>query len=162
MFELQIENYPGFFLTPVFKKPMSLIPPAPLILSKLKYHIKNRMKDDPDMDRILQVLGPYYLFKLTANFRSLENGTCNELEDIGTYIQSGDAVRWDCIDTALNMFTRMKGYLKTSLTAPGVLRLAICHQPDGALAGSWSDMFVDEMPINVKGIRDEKGKELTL
>jgi hypothetical protein len=142
---------------------MSLIPPAPLILSKLKYHIRKRLANHPErMEQALADLGPYYLFRLTASFRSLENGTTNDLADIHTYIES-PTVRWDCVDTALNMFTRMKNYLRLSIKSPGVLRLAICHRTESAAEDDpWSDMYVDEFPINVVGIRDEKGVELTL
>ena len=140
---------------------MSLIPPAPLVLSKIKYHIKDRYKDDPLLLPTLEKLGPYYEFKLTANFRSLENGTCNELEEIGDYIRE-EKIRWDCIDTALNMFTRMKNYLRSSMNSPGVLRLAICHQLEGSEPHvPWSDMFIDEFVINCKGLQDENGKEVS-
>ncbi len=139
---------------------MSLIPPTPLINSKLKYHIKSRIRDPDEQLRILEMLGPYYEFKLTANFRSLINGTCNELDDIGSYIGAQQTV-WDDIDHALNMFTRMKKFLLGSLESPGVLRLGICHRVECS-SDPWSDMYVDEQPVNVRGIRDDKGNDLTL
>lgn len=136
---------------------MSLIPPTVLIMSKLKYHIIKRLGNSPSF---LESLGPYPEFELRANFRSLENGTCNELEDYEDYIQSS-TTRWDCIDTALNMFTRMKTFLKENMRSPGVLRLAIVSREEKAKLGTpWSDMFVDEFPLNIRGIRDEHGKEL--
>lgn len=150
---------------------MSLIPPAPLILSKLKYHIQNRLKDTPElMEKVLTKLGPYYLFTLKAEFRSLENGTINPLTDMSRYIDS-DVHEWDCIDTALNMYTRMKKHLIDMINNPGVLRISIVHRIDECSSGGhregtalykWFDLFLDEFPINIKGIKDDKGNELTL
>ena len=137
---------------------MSLIPPTALIMSKLKYHIMKKMKDDPSLEEMLAKLGEYPIFKLLAEFRSLENGTINKLEDINKYIQD-DIVEWDCIDTSLNMFTRMKQFLKMSITNPGVLRLVIASKTG---SGEWSDLYLDEFPINVKGIKDEMGNEMSV
>ena len=86
---------------------MSILPPAPIILSKLKYHILNRFKDDSSLDSVLEKLGPYPVFQLKAEFRSLENGTINKLVEISKYIES-ETIQWDCVDTALNMYTRMR------------------------------------------------------
>jgi hypothetical protein len=115
------------------------------------------MKNDDRMEEILALLGPFYIFKLTANFRSLQNGTCNELTDMAEYIRD-KTVQFDCIDTALNMFVRMKHYLRTSMTAPGVLRLTISHSING---GNWDELFIDEFPINLKGLQDGQGNEVS-
>jgi hypothetical protein len=143
---------------------MSLIPPAPLILSKLKYHIQKRLNDTPElMEKVLDKLGPYYLFSLRAEFRSLENGTINPLKNMKEYIDS-DIHEWDCIDTALNMYTRMKTHLTGMINNPGVLRISIVHRLDemDVDKDKWFDLLLDEFPINVKGIKDDKGNELTL
>lgn len=128
---------------------MSLIPPTPLIMSKLKYLIERKIIDLELRDQYLANLGPFFVFRLRASFRNLVNGEEIALGDIEEYIGS-KFVSWDCIDTALNMFTRMKGHLKSLITDPGVLRLSIESRVDGGLA--WSDLMIDEFPINVKGI----------
>ena len=142
---------------------MSLIPPVPIVLSKLKYHIKARYKDDPELENVLEKLGGYYTFKLFATFRSLENGLNIEYDDMKSYIES-DITQWDCIDTALNMYTRLKIKLTESILRPGVLRLSIGHQPENPIVGmedKWWDLYIDEIPLNVKGMLDKDGKEMT-
>ena len=139
---------------------MSILPPTPIILSKLKYHILNRFKDDSSLDSVLEKLGPYPVFQLKAEFRSLENGTINKLVEISKYIES-ETIQWDCVDTALNMYTRMRKHLREAVTSPGVIRLSIVHKPENS-ENEWNDLYLDEHPINVKGIRDENGKELAL
>lgn len=140
---------------------MSLIPPTAIILSKIKHHIKRKFEDEPNCEAILERCGPYPLFKLEAEFRSLENGTINKLDNIERYIQS-EIVQWDCVDTALNMFTRMKDFLRMTIPSPGVLRLTVCHRMEGAKDDDlWSDLYLDEIPINVAGLKDENGQEMT-
>lgn len=143
---------------------MSLIPPAPLILSKLRFHVRNRYKDDPDLERILAKLGPYYRFSVRASFRSLENGLIIEYNDLKEYLEV-DEVEWECIDTCLNMYTRLKIKLRECINSPGVLRMALVHQPEEPIVGAdpkiWYDLLLDEIPLNVKGMVDENGKETT-
>ena len=126
---------------------MSLIPPVPLILSKMKYHILNRYKDDPDtLASVLEKLGPFYMFKLSASFRTSHEGE-TEVENIKEIIYS-EVDQWDCIDTALNMLTRLKTNLKDRISEPGTLRTAIMFENDGR----WFDLYLDEQPINMVGL----------
>ena len=138
---------------------MSLIPPTPIIMSKLKYHIRTRLLEVlPEMCmKTLEKLGPFPVFRLLADFRSLENGTINPLLDVETYIES-KTIEWDDIDTAVNMFVKMRKYLVTNMTtSPGVLKLSLQSRPEGEeSSGTWSDIYIDEFPINVKGLVKEK------
>lgn len=140
---------------------MSIIPPVPLILSKLKYHIKNRVPDDlEEQMRILTLLGPYYEFRINAEFNNALTREYTKYDDIGSYIGS-QTVRWDCIDTALNMLVRTKKVLRELITDPGTLRLSLCHRLERSEENvPWSDLYLDEFPLNIRGIRDEKGNEL--
>ena len=143
---------------------MSLIPPVPLILSKLRFHVMSRYKDDPDLERVLAKLGPYYRFSVKASFRSLENGATVEYNDMKDYLES-DVTEWICIDTALNMYTRLKNKLREVIMSPGVLRIALVQQPEEPIPDRdptlWYDLLIDEIPLNVRGIVDEDGKEMT-
>lgn len=135
---------------------MSLIPPVPLVLSKLKYHIMNRYKDDEEeMKRVLQKLGPFYNFKLSASFRDSYDRT-TEITDIRDLIDCETDV-WDCIDTALFMLTRMKDAIKSRTTATGFLRTSIMFDgPDDR----WFELYLDEQPINMVGLVTEESVDL--
>ena len=138
-----------------------MLPPVPLVLSKLKYHIRSRYKDDPELENVLKKLGPYYTFRICATFRSLENGLNVEYTDIASYIES-ETIEWDCIDTALNMFTRLKTKLRESIQSPGVLRVSIEHREEGSpVDARFFDLYVDEQPLNIRGIVDSEGKDIT-
>ena len=123
-----------------------------------------RYKDDPDLERVLEKLGPYYRFSVQASFRSLENGTITEYTDMEEMMEQLQTT-FICIDTALNMFTRVKGKLRERINSPGVLRISLVQQPeepiDGADPTRWFDLMLDEFPINCKGMVDENGKDFT-
>ena len=141
----------------------ALIPATPIILSKLKYLIQSRYKDDPELENVMKKLGPFYNFKISATFRSLTNGQIINYDDMEVYLDRTDLI-WDDIEVAKFAFVNARNYLHEKIRNPGILRVAIVHQPEIPLNGhetEWWDLFVDEIPINVRGIRDENGEEIT-
>ncbi len=131
---------------------MSFVSPNPMTLSKLKYHIMKKYKDDPEMNNVMGKLGPYYIFKLTAELQGSEpDPKC--YTDIATYI-ANDKVESDDIDYMLCMHTRCKKYLQVVLVTPGVLTVRLKYKLELAedIPGNWSDCMVDAFPINQSGL----------
>ena len=132
---------------------MSLLPPNPIVLSKLKYHIMNKVgKDDPLYEQILEKLAPYPMFRLEADFRSTITGKCLSFDDIPKHILC-DVAEWDCIDTALNMMTRLKKVLKEMPLEAGFMRIYLKSRDEPTRA--WHDLFLDEFPLNIPGLVTE-------
>lgn len=129
---------------------MSLIPPNAVMKSKLKYYLQNKLSKE-DYDLLVPKLDPFPLFQLTAEFRSLVNGAVVSFDDICEQIDS-KTNEFDCIDTCLNMYTRLKKKMKESLTTTGVLRLSIQTRPD-VVDSSWSDMYLDEFPVAIEEVK---------
>jgi hypothetical protein len=128
---------------------MSLIPPTPIVLSKMKYLIQERYGESASQS-VLTRLGPFPIFKLYAEFRDVNSGVVIEFDDIGEIIDQ-DIVEWDCIDKSLNMMTRLRIKLKENTMKAGFLRVIVKYKfPDK----EWGDLFLDEFPINLKGLRE--------
>jgi hypothetical protein len=132
---------------------MSLIPPTPIVMSKLKYHIKRRLEGDPVLDHVLEKLGPFFVFKLYADFRDVNTGIIHVFDPIGEFIDS-EETEWDCIDTALNMMTRLKNKLKQNDNRAGFIRIYVKCAPE-VEDKKWVDMFLDEFPINLGEVKEE-------
>lgn len=135
---------------------MSVIPPNQFVMSKLKYLIINKMKNDEDkMKETLEILGPFTTFRLFAELKHLNAGgdvvfTDEMIEEmINETIQGSD----DC-DKALFMMTRLKKMIVAQYTTePYTLRLVLQSKFD--TEEKYSDIFLDEIPLNVKGLKSE-------
>ena len=136
---------------------MSLIPPNPVILSKFKYLIEAKYKDDPEQLKIVsEKLGPFPIFKLEGGYRN-PKGEIIEFEDIEDIIES-PIVEWDDIDIALNMLTRMKTKMREKILTPGFLRFMLkFHMPHMIKDEQkcWADLYLDEFPINMEVVNEE-------
>jgi len=125
---------------------MSIVPPTPIVLSKLKYHLKNKLPED-EYKTLYEKLGPFYLFSLEASYRRFGYPTEEVLaeEDLLEIIECKEN-EWDCIDTALNMHTRLKTRLfEKNFGNPGVLRVSLRGKVE--TPGSvWFDIHHDELP----------------
>lgn len=141
---------------------MSLIPPSPIVLSKLKYLVLNKFKDDPLLSTILERLGPFYEFKLACDFRNIVTGETLDLsEDISSLIES-ETTQWDCIDTALNCMTKLKTNIKELKKTAGFVRtylkFGLLTNKDDKGEVKWFDLYLDEFPVNLVGLNTEKSE----
>ena len=146
---------------------MSLIPPAPIVLSKMKYHIISKHKDrsPEELNHCLDVLGPFPDFRVDARFRSLITGETNiftDLDDLTPFTTD----KTDCVDTMLLMMNKVKTKMIDTIKDPGVLRVSLTYNIDSTIPledKKWYDLFLDERPINVPGLvtGDEDENELS-
>jgi hypothetical protein len=104
----------------------------------------------PDRDNVIQMLGPYPVFKLKANVRKFPGYEGYEIDDITPLI--GCPNTFDCIDTCLNMLCRLKQNLKNTLKDPVIVRTVVeCRLENGE---KWSDMYSDEFHLNCPGMTE--------
>ena len=128
---------------------MSLIPPSPIVMSKMKFKIREKVTDKAKAAEIEALLGPFPIFALEVQFRRLDGR-----DPAVMYPELPDEAQkqWDCIDTALNMHKKIFNMMKERIQIPGILRVMLQHSlPD---EDDWSDMYVDEKPLNISGHPD--------
>lgn len=134
---------------------MSLLPPTPIVLSKMKFYLKSNLPPSL-LEQVNATLPPYPVFTLRSRFRSLSP----QQQDIE--FTDYDDTTWDDIDVVLNAYTKMKNEhkerLQTSLRHAGVLDIKILTRPENETA--WTDMFMDSVPIfpNAVMVKTEDGK----
>lgn len=126
---------------------MSIIPPNAIILSKMKYLIKERYPEK--CDDILEMLGPFPTFILYAEYRDIKTGVSTEFEDIHNMIDNGLPKDCDDIDVALNMLTRLKTKIKEQVKSVGIVRVMLKFNLPTFPDGKFSDLYLDEYPINM-------------
>lgn len=127
---------------------MSLLPISPVTMSKLKYHILKRLDGKEEKASVLDLLGPYPVFHLVANFRKLTSSDEKTLEGKElSDILNIQEVEWDCCETVYNMHKRTKDMLKEYFKDSGVLRVVVQYRYNEAL--QWNDCLVDEFPLNI-------------
>jgi len=130
---------------------MSLLPPAPFCLSKLKFMIQKKLPEDyPNREQIIKDLGPYPMFRLKAIVRTLPLIDEKEIEDIENAISCKNY--FDCIDSCLNMHCRLRKYLTELIKEPSIVRLFVEWSPEESNDMKWSDMYSDEFYLNCPGL----------
>lgn len=134
---------------------MSLIPPDPIILSKVKHLLKSRFADDPEMlEHTYVKLGPFFTFRLKCSFRDMLSGEVKEIDNIPELINGDEKYSkqevWDCIDSALFMHTRLKKKLtEVTSTRKGVYSIYItAKRDDKPKEEPYSDLYLDEIPVS--------------
>jgi hypothetical protein len=140
---------------------MSLLPPSAVLMSKMYFFIKKRYEDckEEEMKSVLEKLGPFPIFRLHCVFNS--NESVEEIiytdEDIIQFIQGNEEFskvnRWDCVDTASNMFVRMVAKVKDVLSSKKglvvfYLQYKYPESPDSTDSlQSWTDTFCDRLML---------------
>jgi hypothetical protein len=155
---------------------MSLIPPNPFVMSKLYFLIEKKVKNTPLREKIHGLLGPYHEFRISCVYRNPMSNDEKEMEGVELHdteiihsINQGEEFAktncWNCIDTALNMYTRSRIYLTQSYSdrgKSGTLRFCIQYR-ERESKGKWSDSYVDEQTINPyrgETVREEGSEEV--
>ena len=145
---------------------MSIIPANAMILSKMKFLLKEKFSDDPELlEKILLKVGPFHLFKIHVKWRSLVgNAQEGEFDTEELERMIGDINLTDDSDKACNAFTRVRKAVKESWgEGPRVYRVSLIYaqetRSDDVL--SWGDIWLDEFPVNVSKITVENEKEIT-
>ena len=151
---------------------MSLIPPTPVVMSKIKYLLKHRLEPEKSgansdlYELMLERTKPHFEFKLRAKFRSLVDEAHQDILDVQTVIELTDSFKknedgdyvTDCIDSALNMHTRLKTTLKSNITKVGIISVYLqCRFDEKSQSPirQWSDLYLDEIPSGVKKIVED-------
>lgn len=129
---------------------MSLLPPTPFVMSKVKFLLRDRLKDKPPLlKKAEKLLGPFYRFQLRATVRDIGALKVQELSNIDDIIECKND--FDCIDTCLNMHTRLSKRLEISVKYPALIKVWICGHPEGK-PNQVSDMFQNEFGVNTSGM----------
>jgi hypothetical protein len=152
---------------------MSLIPIInPEVLSKVKYLINKQFADDHELrDLILGKLGPFWKFRIVAEFRDAKTNeiipihTGNEVSlncETKTSPIAGDlkfARVWpwqeetftDCIDTARYRARQLKTAIKSKSVRAGYVRVCIqgTQFPELNNSNVWSDLDCEEFTTNL-------------
>lgn len=145
---------------------MSLLPPNCFTMSKIWFHVENKISDPELKQKVHDLLGPYHEFRLDAKVRPLapdEKGDANEVvlsdKEIVDLIRSDnpkeDFSRQNsflCIDKCLNMYTRMRTNLTEEIQKTkraSILRFTVQYRERNS-GSVWSDSLVDERPVNLK------------
>jgi hypothetical protein len=129
-------------------------------MSKIWFHIENKVKNAELKEKIHNLLGPYYEFRVDAKFRPLtpdEKGNATEVvltdPEIIDVINEGEewskCNNWICIDHGLNMYTRLRQKLTPIYSdkgKAGILRFTIQYRERESKL-SWTDSYMDEQPI---------------
>lgn len=133
---------------------MSIVPPTPVILSKIKYYAKQRLCDDPTLlETVFNKFAPFFTFRLKANFRNAQTQDVSDVTDLKELTEEKDEI-WDCIDKALFMHTRVKKKLRQRELNAGFYRVYLqCKRDD---QNDWSDLYLDEFPVNIQGLSDNQ------
>ena len=133
---------------------MSLLPPSAVLMSKMYFLIKKRYEESKqdEITAVLEKLGPFPVFRLHCVFNS--NESVEEIiytdEDIIQFIKGTEEFshinRWECVDTASNMFVRMVAKVKDVLhSKKGLvifyLQYKYPNTPD------WTDTFCDRLML---------------
>jgi hypothetical protein len=131
---------------------MSLLPPSAVLMSKMYFLIKKRYEESDEITTVLEKLGPFPVFRLHCVFNS--NESVEEIiytdEDIIQFIKGNEEFshvnRWECVDTASNMFVRMVARVKDVLhSKKGLvifyLQYKYPNTPD------WTDTFCDRLML---------------
>lgn len=142
---------------------MSLLPPGPAILSKMKFFLKNHLP--PELyQEVRNHLPPFPIFKIKVKFRST-NPPSPEYVEIKDYPQNTPypdlkmGETWDCVDTALNMFTRTKFIFKAGFTGIGHVQFILEAKPVDGPDSAWSPGFMDEIPFLPKPTTQTDGEK---
>jgi hypothetical protein len=131
---------------------MSLLPPSAVLMSKMYFLIKKRYSESKEVDSVLEKLGPFPIFRLHCVFNS--NESVEEIvytdEDIIQFIEGNEEFskvnRWECVDTASNMFVRMVARVKDVLhSKKGLVVFYLQYKyPESQ---SWTDTFCDRLML---------------
>jgi hypothetical protein len=145
---------------------MSLLPPSAVLMSKMYFLIKKRYEDDEkECNSVLEKLGPFPIFRLHCVFNS--NESVEEIvytdEDIIQFIEGNEEFskvnRWECVDTASNMFVRMVARVKDVLhSKKGLVVFYLQYkypespgpdslEPCKLTRGNWTDTFCDRLML---------------
>ena len=132
---------------------MSLLPPSAVLMSKMYFLIKKRYEElEEEMKSVLEKLGPFPIFRLHCVFNS--NESVEEIiytdEDIIQFIQGNEEFskvnRWDCVDTASNMFVRMVAKVKDVLSSKkGLVVFYLQYKYPESIG--WTDTFCDRLML---------------
>ena len=143
---------------PRISSSMSLLPPTPFVMSKLKYLIIKKLPPD-EYKELIEKLGPFFIFRVHLEVRDVQSGSCYEFQDIEKVINHPN--HFDCIDTCLNFTVTVKKAIIDKITAeniPTVIRLGIqCIQdvPSSidATQQKWTDLWIDDFPVCIPGLQ---------
>jgi hypothetical protein len=139
---------------------MSLLPPSAVLMSKMYFLIKKRYEDDEkECNSVLEKLGPFPIFRLHCVFNS--NESVEEIvytdEDIIQFIEGNEEFskvnKWQCVDTASNMFVRMVARVKDVLHSKKGLVVFYLQYKYPESSGSteslqsWTDTFCDRLML---------------
>lgn len=132
---------------------MSLLPPSAVLMSKMYFLIKKRYEDDEkECNSVLEKLGPFPIFRLHCVFNS--NESVEEIvytdKDIIQFIEGNEEFskvnRWECVDTASNMFVRMVARVKDVLHSKKGLVVFYLQYKYPESPG-WTDTFCDRLML---------------
>lgn len=156
---------------------MSLLPINPQELSKVKYLLVQRVKDDTERQRLNELLGPFYMFRLYVQIRDTTTMDLFQITDFETLLQEDETkvpsitckeevkssekeLSWDDIDVTRNMWTRAVNRLKNSVKLPCFIMVNVQAKKDGVKVeadgketeNSWSDIYQHQFPVNIEGM----------
>lgn len=135
---------------------MSIHPPNPIVHSKCFFFLK-KFLEEKDFEEVVKKLPPFPVFKLKIIFRNLESIETHEFTDdeIIAFITGTEEFskmnNWNCSDTALNMFTRVKKPVQEKFNdekKKGVLSFYLCASYDNGT--KYNDMMCDDILITMK------------
>ena len=134
---------------------MSLLPPSAVLMSKMYFLIKKRYEGESEdiMKSVLEKLGPFPVFRLHCIFNS--NESVQEIdytdEDIVRVIRGNEDFsnvnRWECVDTASNMFVRMMSRIKDELSGKKGLVVFYLQYQFPNTPDVWTDTFCDRLML---------------
>ena len=138
---------------------MTLVPPTPFILAKLKFHMKERLSETEYKDMYVK-LGPFHEFRLGVSFRNpmLEDGKETIYEDqkilnvLNTNVDpTGEVLnenKFEDIDKCLHAYFRLRKGFLSLINEQGIVRFTLCSREE-ATNKPWGDIFIDEFPVNI-------------
>jgi hypothetical protein len=99
------------------------------------------------LENALSRMGPFYVFRLYADFRDTTGATSIISDDEIRNLTNQGQLEWDCIDTALNLHCRLKKELSHQAKRPGVFRVMVKARHERMPEGEWSDLYLDEFGL---------------
>lgn len=138
---------------------MSVIPPSSFILSKMKYYLKSKL--DPELYQdVLNKTGPYPIFSLDCSIRYLDGKSMPvsySEEDLKRILEV-DSLIWDCADTAVFNYGKLKKRMKDEIPSTMcVIKLSLLSKVLGPSQQLWHSVMVDEYHQNVIFTQTQEG-----
>ena len=135
---------------------MSLFPPNQLMMSKLKFFLKSKLTSE-EFENLYPKLEPFPKFRLHCSFKNIFDGEFKEYTDneiiktANLNLTSGREEikinQFDDSDKALYSYTSVRKSFISTIQDKGLFRISL--QSSDEKLNSWSDIYVDEFPVNI-------------